>query len=57
MRNIVVRAIDELAGEGTAVIITAHDMKDLMNLCDTVYVMDSFGEETRAPRVGVIRNS
>lgn len=56
MRNIVVRAVDALAGEGTAVIITAHDMKDLMNLCDTVYVMNSFGNEKRAQRVEVIRN-
>ena len=37
-------------------VITAHDMTDLMNLCDTIYIMDSFGNYRRVERIQVMRN-
>lgn len=56
MRGIIAQGIDELASAGIAVVITAHDMTDLMNLCDTIYIMDSFGNYRRVERIQVMRN-
>lgn len=56
MRGIIAQGIDELASAGIAVVITAHDMTDLMNLCDTIYIMDSFGNDRRVERIQVMRN-
>lgn len=56
MRAIIAKGIEELASAGVAVVITAHDMTDLMNLCDTIYIMDSFGNDRRVERVQIMRN-
>ena len=56
MKNIVLKAVDTLAASGSSVIITAHDMKDLMNLCDTIYIMNSFGSGKKIDKIQVMRN-
>ena len=56
MKNIVLKAVDTLAAQGCGIIITAHDMKDLMNLCDTIYIMNSADSGEKIADVQVMKN-
>ena len=56
MKNIILSAVDTLAANGTCVVITAHDMKDLMNICDTIYIMNSYADSKRAEKIQVMKN-
>ncbi len=41
MRDIVFRALSEMAENGTAVLVASQNMNELKTICDTVYVMNS----------------
>ncbi len=41
MRDIIFKALDEMAGNGTAVLIASQNMNELKMVCDTVYVFSS----------------
>lgn len=47
MRNIIYRALVELAKNKTAVLITSSNMGELKAICDTIYVMNSYGNGER----------
>ncbi|MGB4658268.1 MAG: ATP-binding cassette domain-containing protein, partial [Mobilitalea sp.] len=47
MRNIIYKALEELAQNGTAIIITSQNLGELKSICDSIYIMNSFGNEER----------
>ena len=42
MQNIIQKAMEELAGEGCAVIISSPDRKELQGICDVIYTMKEY---------------
>ncbi len=47
MRNIIYKALEELAKNKSAVLITSSNMGELKAICDTIYVMNSYGNGER----------
>lgn len=47
MRNIIYKALEELAQNKTAIIITSQNLSELKSICDTIYIMNSYGNGER----------
>ncbi len=47
MRNIIYKALEELAKNKSAVLITSSNMGELKVICDTIYIMNSYGNGER----------
>lgn len=45
MRDIIFKALDEMAGNGSAVLIASQNMQELKTVCDTIYVFNSSDRE------------
>ena len=45
MRDIIFKALDEMAGDGSAVLIASQNMQELKTVCDTIYVFNSTDRE------------
>jgi ABC-type branched-subunit amino acid transport system ATPase component len=54
--NDLLDAIRQLAGEGKTILIVEHDMKVVMGLCETVFVLD-YGEKIAEGPPGLIQSN
>ena len=51
MRNIIYKALEELAKNKSAVLITSSNLGELKVICDTIYVMNSYGSGERVKEI------
>ncbi|HHV10717.1 MAG TPA: sugar ABC transporter ATP-binding protein [Clostridiales bacterium] len=51
MRNIIYKALEELAGNGAAVLVTSSNLGELKVICDTIYVLNSYGNGERVKEI------
>lgn len=55
MRRITYSAVSELAGNGTAVIIVSQNLGELVSICDTVYVMNTWQQGVRNEEIKIYK--
>lgn len=51
MRNIIYKALEELTQNKTTIIITSQNLGELKLICDTIYIMNSYGNSERVKQI------
>jgi ABC-type sugar transport system ATPase subunit len=51
MRNIIYKSLEELALNKSAILITSQNLGELKSICDTIYIMNSYGNGERVKEI------
>jgi ABC-type sugar transport system ATPase subunit len=57
LRNIIFEALAQMAEDGTAIVLSSHNIGELKSICDTIYLMNSSENHKAVENIQVVKDN